>query len=141
MSSWKWYFFLVFLSLLAFILYVCSVAGSLENQNDPSDTVGVPAAYIFSAFIMGSGALSWCLSLAGLLACKSLSDEHVKAKIFISSAANVPLLLTCALGFFSVAAFSYDSIVGILSGLLFLSVVTCLCLNLIRGMKLNRNSA
>lgn len=139
MSSWKWYFFLVFLSLSAFLLYVYSVAGALENPNDPSDTVGVPAAYMFSAFIMGLGVLSWCLSFVGLLVCKFVSGEHVRTKLFISSVADFPLLLTCVLGVFSVAAFSYDSIIGILSGLLFFSVVVCLCLRLVRVVKPKRS--
>lgn len=140
MSSWKWYFFLVFLSLSAFLLYVCSVAGALENPNDLSDTMGVPAAYVFSAFIMGFGTISWCLSFVGLLVCKYVSDEHVKTKFFISGIANLPWLLTCALGVFSVAAFSYDSIIGILSGLLFFLVVILLCLRLIRAVKASRTS-
>lgn len=140
MSSLKWYFFLVFLSLSAFLLYVYSVAGALENPDDPSDTVGVPAAYIFSSFIMGLGASSWCLSLIGLLACKFVSDEHVRVKFFISCLANFPLLLTCVLGVFSVAAFSYDSIIGILSGVLFFSVVILLCMGLVRVVKPSRSS-
>ncbi|MCK3839934.1 MULTISPECIES: hypothetical protein [Pseudomonas] len=140
MSSLKWYFFLVFLSLLAFLLYVYSVAGALENPNDPSDTVGVPAAYIFSSFIMGLGAISWGLSLIGLLACKVVSIEHSRTKLFISSLANFPLLLTCVLGVFSVAAFSYDSIVGVLSGVLFFLVVILLCVGLIRVVKPSRSS-
>ena len=67
----------------------------LENPNDPSDTVGVPAAYMFSAFIMGLGVLSWCLSFVGLLVCKFVSGEHVRTKLFISSVADFPLRLTC----------------------------------------------
>lgn len=89
---------------------------------------------------MGLGTLSWCLSFIGLLACKFVSGEHVKTKLFISGIANLPLLLTCALGVFSVAAFSYDSITGILSGLLFFLVAIFLCLGLIRSLKSSQSS-
>lgn len=140
MSSWKWYFFLCFLSLSAFLLYVYSVAGAFENPNDPSDTAGVPAAYIFSAFIMGLGMLSWCLSFIGLLVCKFVSGERFKTRLFIYTVADFPLLLTCALGVFSVAAFSYDSIVGIFSGLLFFSVAILLCMRLIQAVRSIRPS-
>lgn len=140
MRSLKWYFFLVFLSCSAFVLYVYSVAGTLENPNNPNDTSGVPAAYVFLAIIMGLGSLSLVLSLIGFLVCNLWKVEHFKIKFFISSIANFPLLVTCAIGIFSVAAFSYDSIIGILSGMLFFMVAIFLCLGFIRAAKSSRSS-
>lgn len=134
-NSWKWFSLLVAFSLLALILFVWSVACTPENPNDLSDTSGIPTAYMFATILMICGFFSWGVSLAGLLACIFVSSDRAKLRFFISCIANVPWVLTAGLGVFSVAAFSYDSIVGVLSGTLFSSVAICLCMGLFRMAK------
>lgn len=139
MHSWKRFIILFGVFLSAFLLFAYSIAGMPENPNDLSDTSGVPAAYMFAIFIMAFGVFSWGVSLVGLLVRGFVSDERAKFQTFIFCITNLPLFLTSAFGVFSVAAFSYDSIIGILGGILFLSIMVCLCLMLLPVSKVKRN--
>jgi len=139
MQSWKQFFILFGISLSAFLLFGYSIAGMPENSNDLTDTSGVPAAYMFAIFIAAFGVFSWGVSLVGLFVRGFVSDARAKLKTFIFCITNLPLFLTSAFGVFSVAAFSYDSIVGILGGVLFFSIMAYLCLMLLPVSKVKRN--
>ncbi|MDI2595391.1 hypothetical protein POF45_28795 [Pseudomonas sp. 681] len=138
MHTWKRFLILFVVSLLALVLFVCSIAGTPENPNDLSDTSGVPAAYMFATFIMAFGVFSWGVSLVGLLVRRLVSDERANFKKFIIFISSLPLFLTSAFGAFSVAVFSYDSIIGLLGGILFFSVMACLCLTSLPVSKIKR---
>ncbi|UVH51593.1 hypothetical protein NVB75_01560 [Pseudomonas sp. CBS] len=136
MISWKQFFLVLSLSVLAFVLFVCSIAGAVENPNDLSDTLGIPAAFMFAVMLMCVGLFSLVVSLVSLIVCRVIGEFRLRTRFFVSFIANVPLLLTYAFGFFSVAVFSYDSLVGVLSGLLFASVFCCVCVGLFQVAKL-----
>ncbi|WP_338801722.1 hypothetical protein V9L13_05145 [Pseudomonas sp. RSB 5.4] len=119
----------------AFLLFAYSIAGMPENPNDLTDTVGVPAAYMFAIFLMVFGVFSWGVSLIGLLIHGIVNDERAMFRIFIFCIMNFPLFLTSAFGVFSVAVFSYDSIIGILAGILFFSIMVCLFLMVLPASK------
>ncbi|WP_145251739.1 hypothetical protein [Pseudomonas sp. SJZ131] len=138
MYSWKRFIIALGISLSAFLLFAYSIAGMPENPNDLTDTSGVPAAYMFAIFTMVFGICSWGVSLIGLLVGKVVSDDRTKLQTFIFCIGNLPLFLTSAFGVFSVAAFSYDSIIGILGGILFFSIMVFFSLLLLPASRVKR---
>lgn len=139
MRSWTRFFVIVCLSIVAFLLFLHSVIGMPENPNDLNDTSGVPVAYIFATLLMCASAFSLLVSMVSLVICRMIGWWRIKTRFVVAFIANIPLLLTSAFGVFSVIAFSYDSLSGALSGVLFVSVFFCTSTGLLQALKCQRN--
>ncbi|WP_147475123.1 hypothetical protein [Pseudomonas syringae] len=141
MRSLILFFIIVFFFASAFLLFAYSVAGMPENPNDLSDTSGIPAAYMFATLLGCAGTFSLIASFVSLATCRVIGDSHIRTRFTISFIANIPLLLSSVFGAFSVAAFSSDSLIGILSGLLFVSIFCIVCVRLFQVISQGREWA
>ncbi|WP_440856633.1 hypothetical protein [Pseudomonas syringae] len=108
----------VFLSFpLALGVLGLSISGSSENPLQPSDTYGLPPVAIYFVALVGFGALSFLLAVAGRLL-EWLTSSVSRMGRVIRFALFAPLLLSTCLATLVSAGYALDSLSGVFACLL-----------------------
>ena len=101
------------------LLFFFALEGATENPTDLSDTRGIPAVTMYTVMLIILTAASVALTGLGCLFQTLLRRRAFKWRLGGYVLANVLLFLTSLLGALVAAIYTYDTIPGVLGGLLF----------------------
>lgn len=101
------------------LLFFFALEGVSENPNDLSDTRGIPAVAMYTVMLIILTAASVALTGLGYLFQRLLRRRAFKWRIGVYALTNVLLFLTSLMGTFVAAIYTYDTIAGVLGGVLF----------------------
>jgi len=101
------------------LLFFFALEGVTENPNDLNETGGIPAVTMYTVMLIVLTAASVAMTGLGCLLQNLLKRRAFKLRIGVYALTNILLFLTSLLGALVAAVYTYDTIAGILGGLLF----------------------